>query len=216
MVRRADGFAERHVIGHSHASPSAGIPTLTLIWFGMMAAMMAPAVWPWIRAYHRFSGAAGSSTVLTAVPFAGGYFAAWLAYSIAAAFLQRLAADRLALDTSIAGSIALIAAGAYQFTTLKASCLTHCRNPLTYFLTRWRSGPAGGFAMGAHHGWFCVGCCWALMATMLAVGVTSVWWMMALTVATFVEQTVANGDAVRLPIGVALIGAGLLSMSRLA
>ena len=67
-----------------------------------------------------------------------------------------------------------------------------------------------------HHGWFCVGCCWALMATMLAVGVSSVWWMMALTVATFAEQTVAGGDALRLPIGVALMGGGLLSMSRLA
>ena len=202
--------------GHAHTAPGVAFWWLTLMWFGMMAAMMAPTVWPWIRAYHRFSATAGSSTLLTAVPFAGGYFAAWLAYSIAAAFLQWLAADRLALGTSIAGSTALIAAGAYQFTTLKASCLTHCRNPLTYFLARWRSGPGGGFAMGAHHGWFCVGCCWALMATVLAVGVSSVWWMMALTVATFAEQTVAGGDALRLPIGVALMGGGLLSMSRLA
>ena len=73
----------------------------------------------------------------------------------------------------------------------------HCRNPLTYFLTRWRDGASGGFRMGFHHGLFCVACCWALMATTLAVGVMSLWWMAALAVVTFAEQVSPWGDRVR-------------------
>ena len=176
------------------------------MWFVMMSAMMAPTVWPWVSAFHRMNSAAVSGLSRTMV-FLGGYVVAWLLYSLAAASIQFLLPHHL--PTALAASILFIA-GAFQFAPIKRACLTHCRNPLTYFLTRWRDGSSGGFRMGFDHGLFCVACCWALMATTLAVGVMSLWWMAALAVVTFAEQVSPWGDRVRILAGVALIAGGMI------
>jgi predicted metal-binding membrane protein len=134
--------------------------------------------------------------------FSGGYAVAWLFYSLAAASIQQL------LPHDIPGSLAaliLLIAGAFQFAPIKRACLMHCRNPLTYSLTRWRDGRSGGFRMGFGHGLFCVACCWALMATTLAVGVMSLWWMLALAAVTFAEQVSPWGNRVRILVGAALV-----------
>lgn len=107
-------------------------------------------------------------------------------------------------------ALILFTAGAFQFAPLKRACLMHCRNPLTYFLARWRDGSSGGFRMGFHHGLFCVACCWALMATTLAVGVMSLWWMAALALVTFAEQVSPWGDRVRQIAGIGLIAASFI------
>jgi len=164
------------------------------MWFVMMSVMMVPTVWPWVSAFNRLGG----NTVI----FSSGYAGAWLIYSVAAASIQRLLPHHL--PPSIAAAI-LFTAGAFQFVPFKRACLMHCRNPLTYFLARWRDGASGGFRMGFHHGLFCVACCWALMATTLAVGVMSLWWMTALAVITFAEQVSPWGNRVRIAIGLALI-----------
>jgi len=164
------------------------------MWFVMMSVMMVPTVWPWVSAFNRLGG----NTVI----FSSGYAGAWLIYSVAAASIQLLLPHHL--PPSIAAAI-LFTAGAFQFVPFKRACLMHCRNPLTYFLARWRDGASGGFRMGFHHGLFCVACCWALMATTLAVGVMSLWWMTALAVITFAEQVSPWGNRVRIAIGLALI-----------
>src|SRR5206468_284506 len=92
------------------------------------------------------------------------------------------------------GALVLIGAGLFQFTAIKYACLRHCRNPLTYFLRRWRNGPPSGFRVGLEHGVFCVGCCWALMATTFAVGVMSVAWMVGLAAVSALEQLALKGD----------------------
>jgi predicted metal-binding membrane protein len=205
-------------MAHAHAVGAIGLGPLTLMWFGMMAAMMAPTVWPWVRVFHRFADDAASSVAATA-RFAAGYLVAWLAYSMAAAFVQRT------FQTGIAGERALavlpvrldaavfLAAGLYQFAPLKRACLTHCRSPLSYFLARWRNGPAGGFRMGLGHGVYCLGCCWALMATMLVVGAMNAWWLAALASVTWVEQVAPYGAALRRPIGVALVAVAIWRLS---
>jgi predicted metal-binding membrane protein len=199
---------------HAQASGPGGFWILALMWLGMMAAMMAPTVWPWVRAFHRFAGDARDGWRAT-VHFVLGYLIAWLAYAIGASGLQ-LALGRgglldhvTATATSGAASAIFLAAGLYQFTPLKRACLTHCRDPLSYLLTRWRNGPIGGLRLGLHHGIFCVGCCWALMATALAVGVMSRWWMAALAATTFAEQVVPQGHRMRLPLGIALLAAAV-------
>jgi predicted metal-binding membrane protein len=169
-------------------------PALASMWFVMMTAMMAPTVWPWVSAFNRLGG--------NTLVFSSGYAGAWLIYSVAAASIQLLLPHHV--PPSIAAAI-LFTAGAFQFVPFKRACLMHCRNPLTYFLTRWRDGAAGGFRMGFHHGLFCVACCWALMATTLAVGAMSLWWMTALAVATFAEQVSPWGNRVRIAVGLALI-----------
>ena len=174
---------------------------LTGMWFAMMTAMMAPTVWPWVAAFNRFGG----NTAL----FSGGYAAAWLLYSLAAASIQMLLPHEL--STGLTASI-LLAAGAFQFAPLKRACLMHCRNPLTYFLVHWRNGASGSFGMGLHHGLFCVACCWALMATTLAVGVMSLWWMAAVAATTFAEQVSPRGEHVRIGVGLALIAGGAFAL----
>src|SRR6187402_2954174 len=105
---------------HAHAVDGA-FATLTVVWFGMMAAMMAPTAWPWVRAYHHFSGAQRAAEVVATTQFASGYLLAWLAYAIGAALLQR-GLQRAALmersgDVVVPHAAALIflVAGIYQF-----------------------------------------------------------------------------------------------------
>lgn len=184
------------------------------MWLAMVVVMMTPTVLPWLRAYATLVAPTPAERAWhLSVPFAGGYFAVWLAYSVAMAAVQvalvaagALVDDRLALR---AGALVLIAAGAWQFAPVKAACLTHCRNPLTYFLARWKDGPVGGFRMGVAHGWFCLGCCWAVMLTALALGVMNLAWMAVLTVVIALEQIAPAGVFVGRVFGVVLLGWGV-------
>lgn len=202
-------------MSHLHVS----IGSLAGMWFGMMALMMGPAVWPWIAAFDRMgAGTSGRvARIAASAMFAGGYLAAWLIYAIAAAAAQLLLMRAGTLDalsglTPAAGALVLAIAGLYQFAPIKQACLTHCRNPLSFFLTRWRDDATGRFRMGFGHGLFCVGCCWALMATSLAVGVMSLWWMAALALATFAEQVAPWGERLRSPLGLVLLAAAALRL----
>jgi len=174
------------------------------MWLAMMAVMMSPTAWPWVRAFQRFGGS--SSTAMATVLFAIGYLVTWSGYAIAAAALQRLLHG---VAITAAGAFIFAVAGVYQFVPLKRACLAHCRNPLTYFLARWRNGPASGLQMGINHGLYCVGCCWALMATALAVGAMNVWWMAVLAATSFAEQVAPHGEALRRPLGAALLAAAV-------
>jgi predicted metal-binding membrane protein len=89
----------------------------------------------------------------------------------------------------IAAGLILILAGAYQFSALKEACLTKCRNPFTTLFARWQTRTAGVFKLGMEQGLWCLGCCWALMLIMLAVGSMNVIWMAVLTLFTFLEKT---------------------------
>lgn len=201
--------------GHLHGAAAAGFLPLTLMWFGMMAAMMAPTAWPWVRAFHRFSGASGARAAGESAEFAAGYLLAWFGYAVSAALVQRAMHGTLLMPPGgdraapLVGAIIFIVAGLYQFAPLKRACLTHCRTPLGYFLTQWRSGPAGAFRMGLQHGLFCVGCCWAMMATAFAVGVMNLWWMAALGGLALLEQVAPQGPALRRVLGGAFLVAGL-------
>jgi predicted metal-binding membrane protein len=205
--------------GHAHAAADAAFWTLALTWFGMMAAMMAPTAWPWARAYHRFSGAERGAEAGATAQFASGYLLAWLGYAISAALLQRALQMTALMQPSsdvvvpVAGAVIFLVAGMYQFAPLKRACLTHCRTPLSYFLTRWINGPSGAFRMGLHHGLFCVGCCWALMATAFAVGVMNTWWMIALGIAALIEQIAPPAQLVRRVIGGAFLLVGIFRLA---
>jgi predicted metal-binding membrane protein len=208
--------------GHAHAAPDAAFWTLAVVWFGMMAAMMAPTAWPWARAYHRFSETKRGAEIGATAQFASGYLLAWLGYAIGAALLQRALQAAALMQPSgdivvpRMGAVIFIIAGLYQFAPLKRACLTHCRTPFGYFLKRWIDGPTGALRMGLHHGLFCVGCCWALMATAFAVGVMNAWWMTALGVVALVEQIAPQGELLRRVLGGTFLVAGILRLAVLA
>jgi len=150
------------------------------VWVVMMAAMMFPSVAPTVALY---SVMIKSRSLGRPLVFTSGYLAAWtgvgvLAFAIASEG-GRVSRDLLAWDHGgrwVAGAT-LIVAAVYELTPLKDACLGKCRSPLGFLLGAWRSGRLGAFGMGAKHGVWCIGCCWALMASLFALGVMSVVWM---------------------------------------
>jgi predicted metal-binding membrane protein len=184
-------------------------------WALMMAAMMLPSMTPVVALYDRMRAGHDLQRVATAA-FVAGYLATWTAVGLGAYGLVR-AADALAGDAlgwqdagrPIAGAVILVAA-AYQLSPLKERCLRHCRSPLGFLLSHWRGGYAGAAKMGAIHGAWCVGCCWALMATLFAVGLMSLGWMAFVAVLIAIERLVPwNAATVRRVIAGALAALGL-------
>ena len=88
----------------------------------------------------------------------------------------------------VAGATLLVAA-VYELTPLKDVCLGKCRSPLGFLLGSWRDGRSGALQMGAKNGAWCVGCCWALMASLFALGVMSIAWMAVVAGLIAVEKT---------------------------
>ena len=201
-------------LGGAHGAQAIGLFSLTVMWISMMAVMMAPTAWPWLLTFQRLSAPTrGLARAASVSLFGSGYLTAWAIYAVAAAGLQFALLRSGWLDASsalgaTAAAAVLIGAGLFQFTSLKRACLTHCRNPLSFLLARWHNGPIGGYRLGLAHGWFCVGCCWALMTTVLAVGMSNWLWMIALTAAVGVEQAVPGGDRIRWPLGAILVASG--------
>ena len=166
------------------------------VWVVMMAAMMFPSVAPTIALYARMSRRRAPTAPLV---FTAGYLLAWTAAGVLAYGLTELGRaaldDTLAWDRTgrwIAGGTLLLAAG-YELTPLKDVCLTKCRSPLGFLLGSWRDGLRGALTMGTRHGAWCVGCCWALMASLFALGVMSLIWMALITALIALEKTVTRG-----------------------
>src|SRR3954470_21495966 len=162
--------------------PWSGLGTLgwfTGVWIVMMAAMMFPSVAPTVALYSRMGGARWP---LSPLLFVAGYLVTWTVAGVMAFALARAGAgigDVLAWDHAgrwVAGATLLLAA-LYELTPLKDVCLNKCRSPLGFLLGAWRDGRWGAVQMGAKHGAWCVGCCWALMASLFALGLMSLVWM---------------------------------------
>jgi predicted metal-binding membrane protein len=150
------------------------------VWVVMMAAMMFPSVSPTVALYARMSR---RRSPLAPLVFASGYLLAWGATGLLAFGISAGGHGLLDGDISwsgagrwLAGGTLLVAA-AYELTPLKDVCLGKCRSPLGFLIGSWRDGLAGAMNMGVRHGAWCVGCCWALMASLFALGVMSIAWM---------------------------------------
>jgi predicted metal-binding membrane protein len=162
------------------------------VWIVMMAAMMLPSVSPTVALYSRMTSArSGVHSVL----FAAGYLVTWaaagaLAFAIAITG-GRIAGDVLAWDRAgrWVAAATLVVAAVYELTPLKDVCLGKCRSPLGMLLGSWRDGWSGSLAMGIRNGAWCVGCCWALMASFFALGIMSVVWMAVVAGLIALEKT---------------------------
>jgi predicted metal-binding membrane protein len=163
------------------------------VWVVMMAAMMFPSVAPTVALYARMARRRAPAAPLV---FTAGYVVTWtaaglLAYGVFDA-LRSLLGPELSWENGgrwLAGGT-LVVAAAYELTPLKDVCLGKCRSPLGFLLGSWRDGLRGAFQMGARHGAWCVGCCWALMAALFALGVMSLAWMAFVAALIALEKTV--------------------------
>jgi len=178
------------------------------VWCVMMGAMMLPSVAPTVALYARMS----HSSALAPYLFAAGYLLTWSVTGVAAygvgAATTHVFGTTLAwhhAGRAIAGTTLLLAA-AYEMTPLKDVCLGKCRSPLGALLGSWRNGVTGAVRMGAKNGAWCVGCCWALMASLFALGVMSVAWMAVVAALIAIEKTLPWRRA-----GAAVVVAALLA-----
>jgi predicted metal-binding membrane protein len=187
-----------------------------LMWSVMMVGMMLPSAAPAVLLYGslvRKNRAAGSA-LPSAWVFTAGYLAVWTAFSLAATLLQAaLEAARLLTPMMVSANAwlsggLLIAAGVYQWLPVKDACLEKCRAPLQFFLFRWRPGAWGALRMGAEHGAFCVGCCWALMLLLFTAGVMNLLWVALIAGFVLVEKVLPSGRLIGRWAGIGLMAAG--------
>jgi predicted metal-binding membrane protein len=174
---------------------------LWAMWAAMMAGMMLPSAAPLLLLYARVMRARSAVRfpALRIYAMAGGYLAVWAAFSLGATMLQRGLASESWLtmmmepaDTRFAAALLLLA-GVYQLTPWKNACLDACRSPIAFVSTRWQEGVRGAFAMGARHGLYCLGCCWALMLLLFAGGVMNLAVILALTAWVAIEKLAPFG-----------------------
>jgi predicted metal-binding membrane protein len=194
-------------------------------WVLMSAAMMLPTTLPLLDIFHRLTAGRADRNRLLAALIAG-YLAVWGAFGIAVHLLDRLlhaavqAIPWLAFNGWVPGAAVLALAGAFQFSTLKYHCLDECRTPLSFVMQHWRgrAETRRAFLLGAHHGLFCVGCCWAIMLLIFVVGTGSLGWMLALAAVMAIEKNLPWGRRLAAPLGVVLLawsGAILVENARL-
>jgi predicted metal-binding membrane protein len=187
-------------------------------WVVMMAAMMFPSIAPMVLTYrriHRRRRELGKARPGATVLFVAGYLISWTAFGLAAyallEIIRSLSIDALSWNEGgkyLAGAV-IVAAAAYQLTPAKDACLTKCRSPLDFVLGYWRNGYGGALRMGVEHGAWCVGCCWALMAALFALGVMSVGWMVFVAALIAIEKLLPWKAIANRGIAVLLLSLGI-------
>lgn len=183
------------------------------VWVVMMAAMMFPSVSPTVALYARMSK---RRSPLAPLVFASGYLLTWLAPGLLAFGVFAAARNLLAGDVSWSGAGrwlaggTLVGAAVYELTPFKDVCLGKCRSPLAFLIGSWRDGLSGALRMGVRHGAWCVGCCWALMASLFALGVMSIAWTAFVAALIAAEKVLPWGRAVTYSTAALLLILGVL------
>ena len=185
------------------------------VWVVMMAAMMFPSVSPTVALYSRMTR---SRAPVAPLVFTAGYVLAWSAAGLLAYGVSDLGRSLLGPELSwdragrwLAGGT-LVVAAVYELTPLKDVCLAKCRSPLGFLLGAWRDGLSGALQMGVRHGGWCIGCCWALMASLFALGVMSLAWMAFVATLIAAEKTLPWGRAVTYGTAALLLLLGVVLM----
>lgn len=191
--------------------PAMSFVAFLVAWVAMMAAMMLPAVVPVVRIYAR---AAANGRAAPVAIFVGGYIALWAVVGIPAYFAWSRLNEPMMQGSPWAGRVAgavAVAAGLYQLTPLKTVCLRHCRSPLSFFMRHGRhlDRPTGAFVAGMRHGLFCIGCCWMLMALLVAFGAMQLALMVVFAVLILAEKIAPFGEQLARVAGAALFALGV-------
>ncbi|MFC0842581.1 DUF2182 domain-containing protein [Streptomyces noboritoensis] len=206
----------RHM-GMEPGTMGLALPLFLLLWVVMMAAMMLPSVAPvaitWVRGINRRS--TGPARALRIAAFVSGYLLAWTAFGLLA--YAALAATGHLVDRDPGtgrwiGAAVFLLAAAQQFGPLKRVCLRHCRNPMFQLLQYSRYRPwAKDLRVGAHHGLYCVGCCWGLMIVLIPLGFMNIAAMAGLSAVIFLEKLWRQGPWLTWAVGLAFLVLAVLA-----
>jgi predicted metal-binding membrane protein len=208
---------------HMQAWEATEVLLTWVMWAVMMVAMMTPSAAPMILMFatvnRRRLGQQGPFVPTTV--FSLGYLLVWGGFSVVATLAQwglhtaALLSPMIATTSPMLGGLLLLAAGLFQWTPLKYTCLTQCRSPLGFLMTEWREGASGALLMGLRHGRYCVGCCWVLMALLFVAGVMNLLWVAALAAFVLVEKVLPRGELVGRVVGGMLMLAGLVLLGQM-
>ncbi len=207
----------RPSFGAESSSATAGQGALVLaMWIAMTLAMMLPTAAGMIVTYAQIADTAARKGEPAVCPlvFTAGYVGVWLGFAILATVVQAALTRAALVDSAMASASPLfsgavfIGAGAYQFTALKHACVTRCQRPFPFFFANWSSEPRGVFRLGARQGLDCLGCCWATMLAMFAVGVMNVLWMVVLGLVMTLEKMMTTTRFSH-AVGVAFVAIGV-------
>jgi predicted metal-binding membrane protein len=203
LMMMSGGMGVAAIVSSSSLSLSS-IGLFEVVWVTGMTAMMFPAMIPVVLLYEKIATKLEdnpkTARVVGTPLFLGGYLASYTflglgAYlAVYAALRATSAFTSLAIVAVVAPSAVLVMTGLYQFSRLKSRCLSKCISPLGFFATHSKKGLFGSLQMGFTNGAFCVGCCWAFMIVMLAVGLMSIPVMAILSGVIAVEKIVARGS----------------------
>jgi predicted metal-binding membrane protein len=186
-------------------------------WTVMTVAMMLPTSLPVLATLHTFASERSDRLRLVALTVLG-YLTVWIFFGALVLAGYRswqwlLASSPWLAERLPAGApLLLLLAGAFQFSSLKYKCLEKCRSPFSFVIAHWQGRRESwqAFRLGIDHGVFCVGCCWALMLLMFAVGAGSLVWMLILALLMAVEKNVRWGRRLSAPVGAALLAWGAI------
>ncbi len=205
VLREADGMQS------APGTMGLGVVAFLGLWVAMMAAMMLPALAPVgvMLAGERAGRPARLGGLI------GGYLMAWAAFGVLALALSALSSwlvDRSERAAVAVGALLLVAAGVYQLTPLKDRCLSFCRSPLRILMhVGAYRGPLRHVRAGVYHGGYCIGCCWALMVALIALGIMDLRWMILFSVVVTLEKLWRHGQRFSYAVGVGLVVLGLLA-----
>ena len=186
---------------------------LFIMWAIMMAGMMLPSATPIFKLIEQINlkRRARQATYASSLYFVLGYLLVWLLYSVIITLLQWWLHHLALLSPMMKSSqlwftcVLLIMAGIYQWLPIKQYCLSRCRSPLGFLTSSWQEGINGAIKMGFSHGQYCLGCCWILMALLLAFGVMNLQWIIALTLLVAIEKLSIYGQTFSKILGLMLI-----------
>lgn len=213
-----------HMAGEMNAKGSPWAPgSLAMVfamWSIMMVGMMLPSAAPAVLLYGGMvrKNAERGKILPSVWTFTAGYLAVWTGFSLTVTILQAgLESAQLLTPMMVSASawlngVLLVAAGVYQWLPIKDVCLQKCRAPLQFFMFNWRPGKRGAFAMGAHHGLYCVGCCWALMLLLFTAGVMNLLWVALIAAFVLLEKLMPAGAVFGRIAGMGMVGGGLWLM----
>ncbi len=190
---------------------------MLLMWIVMMTGMMVPTAIPMVLVYAAVArkAAAQGTPVAPTSAFVSGYVVMWGLFSVAATFLMwglssaALLSPMMVSTSPWLGAVLLIAAGLFQFTPWKNSCLNHCQTPAHHISRHWKPGTWGAFQMGIEHGLYCMGCCWILMGMLFFGGVMNLLWIAGITLFILLEKVLPFGNLTGRFAGGAMTLAGL-------
>jgi predicted metal-binding membrane protein len=194
---------------------------LFLMWWMMMIAMMSPSATPTLLLFTALKrhGKDKQNAIYYSGLLLAGYLLIWAFFSVLATFLQwgletlgLLTAAIMTVNSGLLAGIILIFAGLYQFSELKNTCLKHCRSPAYFLSANNRPGAFGALMMGAHHGVYCLGCCWALMALLFVSGIMNLYWIVGLALYVLAEKILPLGAVISRIFGIILIFTGIYVM----